>query len=106
MMDSLGIVDDFHVAGVSTPPDEADAPLIVDSDAVLPLAAASERLELVSRGDAKIVEAPGAVQLRELSPRGSLERSKSRHVDVIEQRFRVLAAKRPDHRFARVSRVA
>jgi len=30
------IIDDFNVVGVAFPPTEADAPLIVDPDAVLP----------------------------------------------------------------------
>jgi hypothetical protein len=34
------IVRDLHVVGVAIPPDETDAPLVVDADAVLAFAVA------------------------------------------------------------------
>jgi len=42
------VIHDFYVVGVALAPCEADAPLVVDPNAVLTLAVAFQRLELVS----------------------------------------------------------
>jgi hypothetical protein len=50
------VVDDFHVAGVALQPQEADAILIIDPDAVMALALAVQRLQPVSGRHAQIIE--------------------------------------------------
>jgi len=45
------IIRDFHVVGVSFPPREADAPLIVDPNAVLSFAVSGQLLKPIRRGD-------------------------------------------------------
>jgi hypothetical protein len=45
----LVVVDDFDTVGTSCRPDEADAPLPIDADAVLPCAVAFQCLQLVIR---------------------------------------------------------
>jgi hypothetical protein len=42
------VIDDLDHLGAAFPPDKADAPLIVDPDAVLPSAIAFERLKPVA----------------------------------------------------------
>jgi hypothetical protein len=44
------VVDQFDVPGTAGTPREADAPLVVDADAVLPAAAARELLQAVAWG--------------------------------------------------------
>ncbi len=50
------VVGDLYVAGVAIPPDEADAPLVVDADAMLPLSVA---IQLLKPGLAVCHPAPG-----------------------------------------------
>jgi hypothetical protein len=60
------IVDDFHVMRSVGLPDKADAPLFVDSDAVLSGAVSLESLEPVSWRYAKIVQVAAGFDLIEL----------------------------------------
>ena len=50
------IVDDLNVKGIAVFPDEADAPLVVDPDAVLPHTIPAEPLETVARRDPEILK--------------------------------------------------
>jgi hypothetical protein len=52
------VVDDFDVERVARREPEADAPLVVDPDAELAFARAIERLQLVARRNAKVVDEP------------------------------------------------
>jgi hypothetical protein len=45
---SLAVVDDLDLVGVTVVPAEADAPLVVDADAVLAVAITLERFEPVA----------------------------------------------------------
>jgi hypothetical protein len=50
------IINNFHVVGVAICPAKADAPLAVDSNAVLAFAAAFERFEPVARSNPQVLE--------------------------------------------------
>ena len=56
------VVDDFHIAGVAVSPHEADAILIIDSDAVLALALAVQSLQPVSGRNVQIIQGYGGMQ--------------------------------------------
>jgi hypothetical protein len=56
------VVHDFYVVNVSLLPNEADAPLIVDADAVLANSIAFESFQSVARGHSQIHEALSVVQ--------------------------------------------
>jgi hypothetical protein len=56
------VVDDLDLFGTGVGPDEADAPLVVDADAVLSLAVTAHLLEPVAGEGAEIVEGLGSVQ--------------------------------------------
>ena len=58
----LVIVDDFDTVGTSCRPDEADAPLPIDADAVLPCAVAFQGLQLAIRRHGEILQHLGIVQ--------------------------------------------
>lgn len=60
------VVDDFHIVGVAVPPYEADAILIIDSNAVLALALTVQSLQPVSGGDIQIIQCHGGMQQKEL----------------------------------------
>ena len=53
---------DFDLVGISVFPREADAPLLIDADRVLPIAVSFECLEPVGRGHPEIVESFCIVQ--------------------------------------------
>jgi hypothetical protein len=61
------VVDDLHVLCVSALPDEADAVLIVDPDAVLAPPVAGQCFESVSRKRRQVAEFASRVELLQLS---------------------------------------
>jgi hypothetical protein len=63
------IIDDVDVVGVAVQPAEADAPLVVDAEAVLTFTVPAEGLEAVSRRYTEIVQGVGGVQVDEF-PKG------------------------------------
>ena len=60
------VVDDFHIVGVAVPPHEADAILIIDSDAVLALTLTVQSLQPGSGGDIQIIQRHGGMQQEKL----------------------------------------
>lgn len=54
-------------------PSEADAPLIVDANTVLPSALPSKLLESVPRRDAQIIEGLGGIDDDQFAQHGALE---------------------------------
>jgi hypothetical protein len=75
------VVHDLHVEGIPFTPLEADSPLIVDPDAVLAAAVASESFQPVAGWHTQIGKTLGVVQHSQLSPRCLLD----------------IPAKSPDH---------
>ena len=67
------VVDDLHIVGISVTPDKADAPLIVDANAVLPSAVTFERFQVITRGRGQITKLRGNIQLPEFPLRHPLE---------------------------------
>ena len=67
------IADDFDVLSTLVPLDEAQAPLIVDPDAVLATAITYESCEPVAGRRLKRFERDDRVQLRQLSFRDALD---------------------------------
>ena len=65
------IINDFHVVGVSFCPFKADAPLIVNADAVLSFAVASQSFQSVGRRDAQIIQILCVIEHTQF-PQGSL----------------------------------
>jgi len=92
------IVDDLDFEGLRLPPDEADPPLVVDSDAVLSAPPSFQGLQTISGWDSEVLEGSRSVQQQELAPRHAFESSEPRHVFVVKEVLRVLPAERTDHR--------
>ncbi len=59
------VVHDLHVLGPGGGPSEADPPLVVDPNAVLPFAIALQRLQAVLRGRGEIAEMLGRINQAE-----------------------------------------
>jgi hypothetical protein len=67
------VVGDLDVCRTCRGPGEADAALVVDSDAVLSLAIAIQLLEAVARWNSKVVDVFGGVEDQELAVGNSLK---------------------------------
>ena len=66
------VIDDLHVVRVRAPPDEADAVLIVDPDAVLSTAIPFECLQPVARRTSEVTKGCRCMEHPELPLCGSL----------------------------------
>src|SRR5215831_20499015 len=91
------VVDDLDVPRAVVSPTEADSPLVVDPDAVLPASIAAELLEPVSRRHTQIVQVLGTVQHLQLSLGLCLERTEFPRCSAAEQLLGVARSKRPNH---------
>jgi hypothetical protein len=60
------VVDDLDIGGPSDSPREADAPLLIDSDAVLAFPVASQFLQPVPGRDPEVVEQFSGIEHRQL----------------------------------------
>ena len=92
------IIDNLHTIGVSVPPLETDAPLVVDADAPLPFPVAGELFKAIRGRNAKEIKGSRTVNLRELSQGDALDVGrKLLREESVEYLFRFLALERPDH---------
>jgi len=87
----------FHVIGISVFPMKADPPLIVDPDTMLPFAIALQGFEPVARWNPEVLQMPGLMKVQELASCNPFDRTKPRHILIIEQRPYFGIAKGPDH---------
>jgi hypothetical protein len=79
------VIHDLDIETVPSAPLEAESPLIVDPDAVLSLAVASQGFEAVSRDRGKIVQARCRVQGFELAPGSLLDGLETPYKSIFEQ---------------------
>jgi hypothetical protein len=61
------IIHDFYVVGIAAAPNKADAPLLVDADAVLALSIALQRFQVITWRRPQIPQFDGDIQLPQLS---------------------------------------
>jgi hypothetical protein len=64
------VIDDFNITGPVGFPEEANAPLIVNADGVLPFAVALEGFQSVAGRDGKVAEFGDGMELGEF-PQGN-----------------------------------
>lgn len=95
------IVHNLHVVGVSIPPDEADAVLVIDPDAVLPAAVTRQRLQAIARKRRKIAKFSGRVELLQFSPRHASNLLQAAAESAAEQSLGFGVFERPDHAISR-----
>ena len=65
------VVNDLNPFWTSIAPREADTPLIIDSDTVLPCTITAQTLEPVARRNPKILETTRSVDLTQLAQRNA-----------------------------------
>lgn len=90
-MISSVVIDDFHFERVGSVEPEAEAPLVVDPDAVPSFPVSLQRFEPIVRGNAQIFEPDRPVQHLELSLRYRVEIHEPSHRLALEQRLGVSA---------------
>lgn len=92
------VVNDLHVVGVTIAPAKADAPLIVDSYAVLPCTVSPELLEPVPRWDPEISQSLRSIEQQQL-PKGQVQdrRWPPAHTLPVEDAFGVPTPEALDH---------
>jgi hypothetical protein len=89
------IIDNFDVCGVPIPI-KANSPLIVNSDAVLPLAVAGEFLQLIT-WEVQVAQFLGSMELPELPERGVGNILEPSVLSTMMQLPGILAGERPYH---------
>jgi hypothetical protein len=92
------VIDDLHGVSVTLSPLETDAPLIVDSDAVLTLTVTVQFLQVIAGRDMQVLQRLRVIQHYELAPGGVLDALKAWTALAVEERFRVFAPERLYHR--------
>jgi len=90
------VIHDLSVVRIAVTPREADAPLVVDSNAICARTVAFQQLQLVSRKHAKIFQLQCPMQVRKLPPRGPFDGLKSPNPVVLKERRGVWALEGPD----------
>ena len=90
------IVHDLRVVGLPFPPREAESPLIVDPDAVLPRAIRLERFQAVARRNSKVFESPGRMKVEKLAARDPLDGPEAPSSLIAKESLGVPAAERSD----------
>jgi len=87
------VVHDLDVVGAGGSPSEAEAPLLVDADAVLPGTIAGQLLEAVTWWDPEITEGLGGIEDQEFAQRCALRGSRRRERSRRQIRSVSLSAK-------------
>lgn len=91
------VVDDLNALGACIDPTEANAPLIIDADAVLSQALPLQCLEAIAWRNAKIIKATSDLKLPQLTSRDDCYVNKSPDALTLRQCLRVGAPERSDH---------
>lgn len=91
------IVDNFNVKRVSIFPQEANPPLVIDPNAVLPLTISTQRFEPVARRGGQIAQFRRRVELSQLPQSGPFDGLEAPRGKPLKQPFSFLATERLDH---------
>ena len=81
------IVNYLHVESVTTPPNKAYSPLVIDTDTVLARSRLSQPFQTIGRRDAEIIQASGSPQRAycdAITHRGARERFERVVVRLLE----------------------
>jgi len=92
------IISNFNLVDPIFPPDETDAPLFVDADAVLPLSRAAQQLKAIGRRYAEIIQCFRIVKHDQFSFSNALYVTRQLFGKTAGEYFlRLFAGKRLDH---------
>jgi hypothetical protein len=85
------VVHDFYIFSARICPPKADAPLIIDTNAVLASTIALERFKTIAWWYSQIIESPGDLELSQLAPRNSSNVHKPLDAESFRERFGIRA---------------
>jgi hypothetical protein len=92
------IIHDLHVFCMPVTPYEADTPLIIDADTVLPFPISLQGFQSVRRREAQILQTGGGIDRVEFHERSLLNVvGELPHELTLEDLLRISIVKRPDH---------
>jgi hypothetical protein len=91
------VVNDFNLLCAGFRPEEAEAELIVDADAVLAMSISAELLQAVAWRNHQIVETAGGIEDGQLAVGNAGEAAEAPGWPTLQKRKGVTASKRPDH---------
>jgi hypothetical protein len=91
------IVHYLNFMRLAVSPDEADSPLVVDSDTVPSSPISPERFEPVTRGNPEFVQSLGGMDVEKFAPGHALDRPEPKHGPILEKQFGVMTSKRPGY---------
>ena len=92
------IVRHFDIMGVAFLPAEADAPLVIDVNAMLAKAIAGQSSQPISGRNPQIIQALSDIELYQLAPRQAVQfEGKVAQELALKEPRGVLVAKGPDH---------
>jgi hypothetical protein len=91
------IIHNFDIVYIAGFPSEANPPLIVDTNTVLPLPVAFQRFKLIAGRLPEVLKGSGAVQIKQLPPRLPFKGMKAGNTMIIKKSGGVATAERFDH---------
>ncbi len=91
------LIDDFHFIGITATPNEADSPLLVDSDRMLTLSYAAQSLQMIPWRRSKNTQMRSSMSFEQFSHGDPLEGSEAPAVMDVKKLLRFLRAKALNH---------
>jgi hypothetical protein len=92
------IVRGLHLVRVAVTPNETNAPLVVDADAMLARAVAAKRFQVIPGRRRQIGEAVRRIELAELSQRYSFNALEASYGLSLVEMLGLARSKGPDHK--------
>ena len=81
------IIDNFHIIGACIGPPKAEAPLIVDTNAVLAGTPTRQGLKTIARRHSQIIQSGGDFKLPQFSPRRGGDIHETSDADTFRESF-------------------
>jgi hypothetical protein len=91
------IVHDLYVVRIAIAPSKANSPLIINTNAVLPLSVPAQGLEMIAGRGTQIANFHGNIQLPQFALCDPLEGAKPSHALSLVELLSLRRAKRFDH---------
>jgi hypothetical protein len=92
------VIDNLNIVRTIIPPHEAEAPLVIYADAVLPFAITLQGSKLIARRHFQRCRFRRGVELQQLASRDALDIAKAPYRYALKQFFSVSIGERNDHR--------
>jgi hypothetical protein len=91
------VIHNFDVVHIAFFPSEANSPLIIDANAVLPMPVAFQRFKLIAWRLLEILKGSGAIQIEQFAPRRPFKGLKADNTTIIKKSGGIATSERFDH---------